>query len=48
MNKYLDMMIKMFGFENPYTISIALAIENNVSEETIKKTVLGLIKMQAL
>jgi len=48
MNKYLDMMIKTFGFESPYTISIAQAIENNVSEETIKKTVLGLIQMQAL
>ena len=48
MNKYLDMVIKVFGFEHQYTISIARAIENNASEETIKKTVLGLIQMQAL
>ena len=48
MSKYLDMVIRMFGFEHPYTISIAKAIENNVSEDTIKKTVLGLIQMQAL
>lgn len=45
MNEYLEMMIKTFGFEDPRTISIAVIIENNVSEETIKNTVEGLIKM---
>lgn len=48
MEKYLDLMIKNFGFESAYTVSIARAIENNVSEDVIKKTVLGLIQMQAL
>ena len=48
MKRYLDMMIKVFGFEHPYTVSVARAIENNVSEETIRTTVEGLIKMQSL
>lgn len=48
MERYLDIMIRVFGFESPYTVSVARAIENNVSEETIRTTVEGLIKMQSL
>lgn len=46
--KYLDMIISVFGFEHPYTISVATMIEKNVSTETIKKTVEGLIMMHSL
>jgi len=48
MEKYLDMIIAVFGFEHPYTISIAIMIENNVSEETVKNTAEGLLKMRSL
>ena len=48
MEKYLDMIIAVFGFEHPYSISIATMIETHVSEETIKNTVEGLIKMRSL
>jgi hypothetical protein len=46
--KYLDMIIAVFGFEHPYTISIATMIESNVSDNTIKQTVEGLIAMRSL
>lgn len=48
MEKYLDMIIAVFGFEHPYTISVATMIETQVSEETIKATVEGLLEMQSL
>lgn len=44
--KYLNKAIQIFGFEHPYAISIATMIENNVSSETIEKTLEGLIKMR--
>lgn len=48
MEKYLDMIITVFGFEHPYTISVATMIETQVSEETIKNTVEGLLEMRSL
>jgi len=44
----LDEMIRFWGFEHPYTISIATMIETNVSIKTIEQTVKGLIKMNSL
>ena len=48
MEKYLDMIIAVFGFEHPYTISVAMMVETQVSEETIKTTVEGLLEMESL
>ncbi len=44
----LTVAIQSFGFEHPYTISIARAIENNVSFDTIKATLEGLLEMGVL
>ena len=44
----LNIIINIFGFEHPYTITIASMIEKNVSFETIQKTAEGLLKMRKI